>query len=135
MTKVNIALLAFLVLCALSVVTSQHRARKLFVELQSQQERAARLEDEWGQLQLEQRTWSTATRIEKIAATSLRMRMPTSADVRSLPDVRQAQTDSGSVPEIAQSQVDLHTVPASRQTRPGGRGPSDVQRSPAAVAR
>ena len=135
MTKVNIELLVLLVLCALSVVTSQHRARKLFVELQSQQDRAARLEDEWGQLQLEQRTWSTATRIEKIAATSLRMRMPTSADVRSLPDVRQAQTESGSVPEIAQTQFDVHSLPPRRPPRSGVRAPSDVQRAPAAVAR
>ncbi|SOD39949.1 cell division protein FtsL [Nitrosovibrio sp. Nv4] len=65
-----------LVACALSVVTSQHKARKLFVELEKQQELAEQLAVEWGQLQLEQSTWAKHTRVEKIATGQLRMRLP-----------------------------------------------------------
>jgi cell division protein FtsL len=66
------------------LVTSQHQARKLYVELQKEQELARQLEIEWGQLQLEQSTWATHARIEKIAARNLGMRVPTAARVQVL---------------------------------------------------
>ena len=40
MVRLNILLLLAAVLCALSVVTSQHKARKLFQALESEQERS-----------------------------------------------------------------------------------------------
>lgn len=76
MTRANLVLLALLILCALAVVTSQHQARKLYVDLQKEQELEKKLEIEWGQLQLEQSTWATHARIEKLAARELRMRVP-----------------------------------------------------------
>ena len=76
MTRLNLALLAALVICALSVVTSQHKARKLYVELQKEQAIAKQLDVEWGQLQLEQSTWAMHARIEKIASGRLMMRVP-----------------------------------------------------------
>lgn len=76
MLRLNLILLAILVVCALSVVTSQHKARKLYVELQKEQELAKQLEVEWGQLQLEQSTWAMHARIEKIASGRLMMRVP-----------------------------------------------------------
>ena len=79
MTRLNLILVLILIGCALGVVTSQHKARKLFVELQKEQEWAQQLEVEWGQLQLEQSTWATHARIERIAGKSLQMRMPDAA--------------------------------------------------------
>jgi cell division protein FtsL len=79
MTRLTLILLAVVVACSLSVVTSQHQARKLYVELQKEQELTKRLEDEWGQLQLEQGTWAMHARIEKIASTRLMMRAPSPA--------------------------------------------------------
>ncbi len=76
MIRLNLILLGILVVCALSVVTSQHKARKLFVELQKVQELTKQLEVEWGQLQLEQSTWAMHARIEKIASGRLMMRVP-----------------------------------------------------------
>ncbi|MCE9632844.1 MAG: cell division protein FtsL [Methylophilales bacterium] len=76
MTKLNLILFAVLLVCALSVVTSQHKARKLYIELQAQQNQAKQYEIEWGQLQLEQSTWATHARIEQIAATHLQMKVP-----------------------------------------------------------
>jgi cell division protein FtsL len=82
MVRLNLILLAVLVVCALSLVTSQHRARKLYVELQRELELAKQLEIEWGQLQLEQSTWAMHARIEKIASGRLRMRLPSPSRVQ-----------------------------------------------------
>jgi len=83
--KLNLALSGILVVCALALVTSQHKARKLFVELQKQQEIAKQLEVEYGQLQLEQSTWAMHSRVEKIAGNNLHMRVPPAARVRLVP--------------------------------------------------
>ncbi len=82
MARLNLILLAVLVACALSVVTSQHQARKLYVELQKEQETARKLDVEWGQLQLEQSTWAMHARIEKIASGQLMMRVPPASRIQ-----------------------------------------------------
>jgi cell division protein FtsL len=79
MVRFNMILLMILVICALGVVTSQHRARKLFQGLESEQERARQLDVEYGQLQLEMSTWATHPRIEKIARDRLHMVTPDAA--------------------------------------------------------
>ena len=76
MTKANLSLLLVTVVCALSVVTSQHKARKLFIELQKEKTLAQQMEVEWGQLQLEQSTWAMPARVEQIASRQLHMQMP-----------------------------------------------------------
>ncbi|MSQ70425.1 MAG: cell division protein FtsL [Betaproteobacteria bacterium] len=73
MTYLSIALLAILAACSLGLVTSQHQARKLFGELENEQERARSLEVEYGQLQLESSTWAMHARVEQIAIRSLKM--------------------------------------------------------------
>ena len=67
---------AILVACALSLVTSRHQARKLFVDLEHEQARAHAFDTEYGQLQLEQSTWAMPARVEKIARSELKMRLP-----------------------------------------------------------
>lgn len=69
-------LLIFAVACALGTVTSQHRARKLFQELELEQERGRQLDVEYDQLQLELSTWANHPRIEKIARERLKMTLP-----------------------------------------------------------
>ncbi|HUL41276.1 MAG TPA: cell division protein FtsL [Burkholderiales bacterium] len=76
MTRLNLLLALITIACALGVVTSQHKARNLFAELQKQQELSSQLDVEWGQLQLEQSTWATHARIEKIASRILQMHVP-----------------------------------------------------------
>ncbi len=85
MMRINLALFAVLVVCALALVTSQHRARKLINELEEEQQAARQLDVEWGQLQLEQSTWAMQSRIEKIASGSLQMRVPPQERVRMVP--------------------------------------------------
>jgi cell division protein FtsL len=84
-SRLTLLLLVILIGCALALVTSQHRARKLYVELQKEQELARQLEVEWGQLQLEQSTWAMHARVEKIATQALGMRLPPPARVRVVP--------------------------------------------------
>ena len=79
MTRVNLVLLALATACALGVVTSQHRARQLFADLESEQAVAKKLEEERTQLQLEQGTWATSKRVEAIAAKGLGMKLPDAA--------------------------------------------------------
>ena len=85
MNRLTLVLLAILIGCALALVTSQHRARKLYVELQKEQELARQLDVEWGQLQLEQSTWAMHARIEKVASQALGMRLPAANRVQMVP--------------------------------------------------
>ena len=85
MSRFNVLLAVVAVLCALGVVTSQHRARKLFVEFEREQEVTRSLETEWGQLQLEQSTWAMHARVEKLAADRLQMRAPHPSRVQVVP--------------------------------------------------
>ena len=74
MAKLNLLLLAVLVACALGLVSSQHKSRKLFSDLEREQDRARELDVEHGQLQLEASTWGLHQRVERIAASALGMR-------------------------------------------------------------
>jgi len=76
MTKLNGCLALILVFCALSVVLSQHEARKLITALENERVMASQLEVEWGKLQLEQSTLATHRHIEGIAREDLKMQMP-----------------------------------------------------------
>jgi len=76
MARLSALLLALVVASALSVITSQHQARKRFIELEAEQDSARKLEEEWTQLQLEQSTWGTHKRVEAVASRQLGMRAP-----------------------------------------------------------
>ena len=82
MVKVNLVLLALLIVCALSLVTSRYQARKLFVDLEREQAQSRAYDVEFGQLQIEQSTWAMPGRIEKIAREQLHMQLPPPARVR-----------------------------------------------------
>ena len=76
MTRLNTLLLLVLIGCALSVVTSQHRARKFFIELHAEQESERKLDSEWRELQIEAQTQGAGKRIQQKAANELGMIMP-----------------------------------------------------------
>ncbi|HEY6898557.1 MAG TPA: cell division protein FtsL [Rhodocyclaceae bacterium] len=84
MVRATLILLLIALACGLSIVTSSHRARKLFIELEREQARMRQLEVEWGQLQLEQSTWANHARIEKIARERLHMKAPAPNQVLTL---------------------------------------------------
>ena len=80
MRRVNAILLVLVIVSALSVITSQHHARKLFSQLEGEQAQATKLGEEFTQLQLEQGTWATNKRVESVASKSLGMRLPDPTD-------------------------------------------------------
>lgn len=61
---------------ALAVVYMRHEGRKLFIDLQALQQVRDDMDVEWGQLQLEQSTWATHSRIDPIAREQLGMAVP-----------------------------------------------------------
>lgn len=94
MTRVNLLLLAAVLTCALSTVTSTHRARLLFADLENEQARQKQIQVEWGQLQLEQSTWAKHALVEGIAERQLAMHAP---DPRRLVFVAPASGAPGAV--------------------------------------
>ena len=82
MTRLNFMLFFVLLACAFGLVTSQHKARKLFVELQQQKEVAKSLDMEWSQLQLEQSTWAVHSRLEQVATDMLHMHVPETKSIQ-----------------------------------------------------
>jgi cell division protein FtsL len=76
MTRLNLVLLAVLLACSLSLVTSRHQARKLTTELTREQATERAFEVEHGQLSIEQSTWSMPGRVEKVARDVLKLQHP-----------------------------------------------------------
>lgn len=84
MARLNLILVLIAVACALSAVSANHRARKLFTELEASQKRMRDLEIEWGQLQLEQSTLAAHVRVEKLARERLGMKPPAPGQIISV---------------------------------------------------
>jgi cell division protein FtsL len=58
------------------VVGAKHRARQLFIQLESLNREQDRLQIDWGRLQIEQSTWATHPRIEALARERLHLTEP-----------------------------------------------------------
>ncbi len=87
-----VAMLTLAVLAsAVGVILAKHENRKQFAVLQSLEKSRDRMNVEWGQLQLEQGTWATHSRVERIARSKLHMVVP---DARSVVVVKQAAKPS-----------------------------------------
>ena len=69
------------VISAIALVYTKHESRKLFVELEALTHERDELNIEWGQLQIEQSTWATHSRIEQVATEDLSLVRPTSAEI------------------------------------------------------
>ena len=84
MARLNFILVLIALSCALSAVSANHRARKLFTELEASQKRMRDLDVEWGQLQLEQGTLAAHVRVEKSAREKLGMKPPAPGQIISV---------------------------------------------------
>ncbi|MDZ7767816.1 MAG: cell division protein FtsL [Woeseia sp.] len=76
--------LVFAIVCvvsALALIYTKHEARKLFVELEELTAERDKLNIEWGQLQIEQSTWATHARIERVAADDLSLVRPDATEI------------------------------------------------------
>jgi cell division protein FtsL len=73
MNRATLTLLALLLICALSLVAAQQRARKLFILQERAQIEERKLNQEWLRLEYEQRNLSKSARIREVARNQLRM--------------------------------------------------------------
>ena len=69
-------LMLVVMISAIAVIQVKHQSRKRFSELQVLEKKRDQMNIEWGQLQLEQGTWATQSRVEQIARKRLNMRIP-----------------------------------------------------------
>ena len=67
---------------SLGVIYAKHEARSRFNELQQLTQHRDDLDIEWGQLQLEQSTWATHGRVERVAHDELGMITPQPSELR-----------------------------------------------------
>ncbi len=77
-------LVVFAVVCvisAIALVYTKHESRNLFVELEQLTAERDQLNIEWGQLQMEQSTWATHARIERVALEELALVRPKSTEI------------------------------------------------------
>jgi len=70
------AVALLVVLSAISVIYSTYQTRKLVAEFQQLQNMRNDMEVEWGQLLLEQSTWGSFNRVERLASKQLKMIVP-----------------------------------------------------------
>ena len=73
MNRATLTLLALLLICALSLVAAQQKARKLFIAIERAQMEERRLNQEALRLEYDQRTLSKSARIQDSARIQLRM--------------------------------------------------------------
>lgn len=69
------------VVSAMALIYTKHESRKLFVDLEQLTSERDALNIEWGQLQIEQSTWATHARIEKVATDELSLMRPKPTDI------------------------------------------------------
>ncbi len=77
-------LVVFAVVCVISAIAliyTKHESRNLFVELEQLTTVRDELNIEWGQLQIEQSTWATHARIERVALDELALVRPKSSEI------------------------------------------------------
>jgi cell division protein FtsL len=77
-------IMTFAVVCVMSAIAliyTKHESRKLFVELEALTTERDELNIEWGQLQIEQSTWATHARIERVAAEQLSLVRPRATEI------------------------------------------------------
>lgn len=69
------------VLSSMALVYTKHESRELFIELEELTHERDELNIEWGQLQIEQSTWATHARIERVATDDLSLMRPASTEI------------------------------------------------------
>lgn len=77
----NMVLIILLVLSAFAVIYIKDVNRRHFIQYQALQITHDKLYEDWRKLMLEQSTWSTQARVQKIAQNRLGMNIPSSKEV------------------------------------------------------
>lgn len=77
MARLTFLLGVLLLVAAMSLVTSQHRARRLFIDLERAQAVTRQLDVEWSQLQLQQTQLAKHSLVDAAARRELKMQSVT----------------------------------------------------------
>ncbi len=72
----NVAALLLVLLSCFAVIHSTHATRELYTQLQVLESRQWHLQEDYGRLLLEESTWASHYRVEKVARTELGMAEP-----------------------------------------------------------
>ena len=81
----NAGALVLVLLCTFTVVHSTHVCRTLYAQLQELESSQWYLQEDYGRLVLEQSTWASHYRVEKVARNELGMRAPDLARFKVVP--------------------------------------------------
>lgn len=73
MGRLSLFVAALLMLSAISLVTSRHQARQLFIDLDRARAQARDLDTDWRRLQLERADYARNARVDEIARGDLKM--------------------------------------------------------------
>lgn len=92
---VRLVLLAALVVSAMSLVTAQQRARKVYIELERAKTETRQLNQDWAQLQLAQTDAAKHATIDAVARRQLGMRPVTPDRAQYLTPSLQASSGGG----------------------------------------
>lgn len=76
MSRAFLLLAAAVIATCMIVIETRHQSRQLFAEFQTVRGERDALNVEWGQLLLEEGTWSEHRRVEAMARTRLDMSIP-----------------------------------------------------------
>ena len=72
----NLALAVLVIVSAFAVIHSTHASRELYTRLQELEARQWYLQEEYGRLLLEESTWASHYRVERVARSELDMAEP-----------------------------------------------------------
>lgn len=78
----NASALSLIVVSALGVIQTSHACRQLYAQLQILEASRWYMEEDLGRLLLEQSTWGSHHRVEKVAVRELNMQAPAIASVK-----------------------------------------------------
>jgi cell division protein FtsL len=81
----NAGVLALSLLSTFAVIHSTHACRTLYAELQVLESSQWYMQEDYGRLLLEQSTWASHYRVEKVARAELGMRAPDLAHLKVVP--------------------------------------------------
>ncbi|MFP5406520.1 MAG: cell division protein FtsL [Gammaproteobacteria bacterium] len=142
LTRLNVLLAGLLVVFSLGLVTSQHRARELFIAVERAQAHAVAHEVRWNQLQVEQTELAKAALIDTRARRELGMQSVASDRILHLSVDPVTHTVSLSQPwregtarPRAGARASTRTsgvrqgVPAASRNRPTGQGATTIRAS------
>jgi cell division protein FtsL len=130
MTRLNLILFFALMFSALGLVNAQHKARKLYIELEQLSEAARLYDQEYGQLQLEQSTWAMHSRIELIAAQALQMQVPDATRIQVVSPDFKGEANAVQLPELAKPGVLKPGTAMPKSVTPDSK--TDALKAPAA---